>query len=378
MIKNYAVSSIRILSPVQTRSTVLANLGLPDNFFESTSSPSRIKTLAPEVIRATLWALSIEPGPEEMHPVYISKVLNSVKRQIEWINQTHSPNDMDDEDDEDTITQLLRQAVDELETIGDIASLPGGYWLPAPLRCIDLRESKRWLLVGGAPTRYLPESVRESLEFSGTARLLARDPSTIGLLIPNQTKEVWCRLPTTPVDVWAKEFLEKAKLKPFFANELNYKFYVPGIPKSRSAYNKPQYNRWIDMADIRLLPDQRYLMRHESSFGMVNFSIAEIQGHKLGATGSIELAEGGIRRLQYGIDALAGLPVSVRVERLNREIISYTLKSELPSPENRLLYAIGSLRENKTENYYPRIWEIKRSYKAEVDAILGRLGIRLE
>lgn len=344
------------------------NLGLPASTISARQVQLNLKEVMSESIRASLWALARSPDAEHPEPVYVTRFLNAARRLIPMADPT-------DREEDDKIAQGLRDTLIELELIGDLAPLQGGYWLPAPMRFVQLLNIDRWLMVGGVPTYLMSVSVRDKLEFSGAARLLSQEPASINLPSFTQSKEDWCRQPIEPIDVWTSKIIENKKLKPYDNLEQQFEFYAPGLLNKRSSGHVYQYNRWENQ--IHRLPDNRYLSRYKASFGLVFHLIVEVKLGKVVASSPIDLPDAGVRRLMYGLDLAAGHPVTVKTNLVRTDGLVYTLKNELPGPENRIFYTLGFLQENATGKYYPRSWEIKKSFRGEADAALIGLGIKL-
>jgi hypothetical protein len=365
--------------PLGTREALkvmLSNLGLCSDDTEPTT-PADESVIQAEVLRVGLWALSGHGSELDAQPVYISRLLHAARRLIPLeIRLSEKPIRTDGESDTDTVLQALHRMLDELETIGDVAALPHGRWLPAPLRCVPLPDVARWFLIGGIPTRELALSVRGACEHVGPARLLTRDPAGLGLIIATQSREDWLRAPNEPIGLWARSIMESATLQPFESTDADHEYYAPGNRGSPESRGNLQYHRW--MANVQGLPDGRYLIRRKAVFGPVRYALGQIEQGNLGATATLDLGQGDLRRLLYGLDLLADCPVLVRPQPLESGSWEYALANELPGPENRLFLALGRLRPNSDGSYYPRRWEIPASYVTEASNALHRLGIRVE
>ncbi len=367
--------SLRPLSPPERQCIILENLGLREERGSDQVVAVTDITLFSEVLRQSLWTLSGASETMDLQPVHITRLVNSAKNLIEqtpsrcFVDETQT----DSSDWDEYVHTALRALMDELEDIGDFARLPRGFWLPSPFRLIPVQTIGRWIMVGGIPTRLLPSSVRRACEFSGAARLLNQDPSHLGLPLLIQSKEDWCQIPIEPADFWARCFLINMEMQEFEALETHYEYYAPGMLKSTQI--DLQYYRWTD--DLARLPDGRYLMRHRSTFGPIFYSVAEVRAKAVCGTASLDSQGGSIRRLQYGLDKITGVPTAVSVRRDQDGASCYILKNELPAAENRLFMTLGQLRDNNKGTYYPRIWRIAKGYTAEVNNALRHLGVQI-
>lgn len=379
------------LTPAEVRVKMLQNLGLiltsdhEKRKEEQFSATPSIQTICSETLRAALWSAS----HQGTKPVYITRLLRTAYRLVEpaFVESTfpvagslgylssssESASPLTDGNaQEDALSKLLRDTLNELEVLGDVAALPRGNWLPAPLHLVSLPFIHRWLLVGGRPSHHLPTLIRLAVEYSGPTRFLIQDPIEFGLQRVVQSEEEWCHIPHGNVDVWAHRITSETKLQPVEALDTSFEFYRPNI---RRGFSTTQYFRWVD--DIQALTDGRYLVRSKSRAHVSHYAIAEVWQGKIIATGVVELGVGDIRRLLYGIDALVGCPVKVQVTQ-SEGSWSFQLRSELPRAEHRLFTALGHLHLPSDGQYYPRTWEISAGYVIQAVRALQRLYIQLD
>jgi hypothetical protein len=132
----------------------------------------------------------------------------------------------------------------------------------------------------------------------------------------------------------------------------------------------PQAFRWVERPDKL---KGRYFCRQDLPFGLKRYLGAEIVSGKLARIKTLHC--GDFRRLLYGLDAIAGNPVTVEENDRHREVV-IVLKSELPKPERRFLAALGTLTVAEG-NYYPRTWRFPSEYAQEVRSRLAALGIQI-
>jgi hypothetical protein len=268
----------------------------------------------------------------------------------------------------------IRDVLDELQALGDVALLPKGRWLPAPLRVVPLRSIRAWALVGGRPSHLLPSTAGAAARTVGAARLLQTDPRELGLLLPEQPEEDWCRIPPEPIDLWAARVINEARLVAD-SGEASVEVYVPtagpGSPIPPGCF---QTRRWL--ARLTDVPDGRYLVRSRSRFGQTRHAVAQLAGGRLVATGPLELGTGDVRRLLYGLDAIADNPIRVEETR-HGQARAFVLRDELPRAELRLLTALGDLVVPLDGRYYPREWRVPDQFAPQVVAALRRLQVRI-
>jgi len=375
-------SAPRLINLTEARFLTLRNLGFSVGIqdFDPTGSrslsPVTALTVHAEAFRAALWFLSRKGS----NAVYITRLIYAMSRLLDTgvlsnggTSRTEMVRaDYDGEVDRN-INERLRGVLSEMEILGDVVALPGGYWLPAPLRVIPLRAIRRWLLIGGIPTNQLPIHVQKIIEHTGTSRILSQNPSEINLHLPQQSEEAWCRLPHTPVDVWTQSVLNTPSAKLYEESEDGFEYYAPSIARGRKARDM-QFFRWVEPA--KLLPDGRYFARRKSTVGPTTYSIAVIQRGRVVATCNVDSGEVDLRRLLYGLDLLAGKPVTVGVI-LTEGGWSFELKNQLPRSEHRIFMMLGRLSLLSPKHFYPRRWELPTGYAAQAVSALKRLRVRL-
>jgi hypothetical protein len=317
-----------------------------------------------ECLRSALWSSSNAGNM----PVYVTRLLG-VTEPLIMADPEFAKSRISRADEGVESRDVLRESLEEMELIGDLARLPGGYWLPSPLRVVPLHAVNRWLLISGRPTWALPKDLVKNLEYTGVARFSKESIAAL----PTQSEENWCRLPKGNVDKWAASTIERADLQQFDDPEIEFEFYAAGVPGVYGASDGFQLRRWTRGGAS--LPDGRYLVRQRLFRGRTHHAIAEVRNGRTVATGSMD-TEVDVRRLMYGIDLLRGCPVSVRVARQS-DSSRFVLSNEVPRAEHRLLTALGTLQIPADGKYYPRVWTCAERYGAQIERTLTRLGVRV-
>jgi len=337
----------------QARIAILQTLGIGD-----ISDQGIVIELCAEALRTALWSV----WSATQKPVYTTRLLNIAERILApWMVSDDAP-------ESGELRNTLDELLQEMELIGDIAALPGGYWTPAPLRVVRFIHIHRWLLLGGYPSRLLSQEANAAIEHTGVARLLKCAPMMVGLEGDELPELEWRSVPEGDLVEWSKTVLEQSPLAP--VGELQAEIYAPALAE-RGAF---QYHRWRPLPQG--LPNGRYLARTALRYGALTCFIVEIQHGRIVAAGPPRLGDGDVRRLQYGLDLLAGNPVQVIVTKSHNDW-HFKVHSALPRAEHRLLLAIGRDISN-SERYYPRWWKVPAQYAAQVQQALQGLGILLK
>jgi len=298
------------------------------------------------VLRSCIWALT-----RTAQSVHINRVLNvATSSQIGL--EAHATVDA---------RARLREALDVLAEVGDVVELANGWWLPAGSRQILLdNETDDRLIVGGLPTSLLPSEHRALLSHRGQFRTTRGFALASAYGLATEPLESWIGQTRTDLESWGRQMLNAA-VEPYTgpAEGVRFRFYVP-----RRA-GEPQGFRWRDSP--RGI-DGRYFAFRELPFGIRQPRIVEVKQDRIFATRPVGLAPGDARRLQYAVDAIARMPVTVSLKRSDR--FQVTLQSEVPRAEQRLFAALGEL-SFPDERYYPRTWTFPIEH---ADQVLQRLA----
>lgn len=345
--------------------------------FGSVAEQASQEALHAEVIRVALWERSVLCLPATISDAVIStqKILNRARILLEPFivsrSQTSPSSDYADkqisEDDD-----LDRQFLDELAEQGDLLSLAGGRWLPAPLRLVPI-TSELYLLVGGMPSGLLTNLVLENLHLHGSFRQIRADiiqscPTFDGLdgLWQFQALENWLGTPAMPLTDLLQQF-QKRDLLDVASQSTgdDCEAYIPSL-------NKPQALRWRLLHQVDR--DGRFLLRNRNLWGQYFYTIAEVEHHRLKRQSQV-LESFDIRRLRYALDSEANVPTTAA---WSREQGVLTLYSELPARERKRLATLGTLQRNSTDRYYPRIWHIFPQHEQEIQDILSSLHVIIQ
>lgn len=309
-------------------------------------------TLDCGVLRSCAWALT-RSAPS----VHINRLLNvAIGSQIGL--EAHATV---------SVRARLRESLDVLAEVGDVVELANGWWVPAGSRQILLaNETDDRLIVGGVPTSLLPSEHRAILSHRGQFRTTRGSALADAYGLAAEPLDAWVGRAPSDLESWGRQTLA-ASLEAYTepSEGVRFRFYVP-----RRA-GEPQGFRWRDSP--KGLVEGRYFAFRELPFGLRQPRIVEVKQGRIHATRPLGLAPGDARRLQYAVDAIAQMPVTVSLRRSAR--FQVTLQSEVPRAEQRLFAALGELTF-PDEKYYPRTWTFPIEH---ADRVLQRLAaLRVE
>jgi hypothetical protein len=333
------------------------------------------ETLMAEALRIAIWALNVlKQDPLHTGTAATTRRVLAHARAI-WEPLREKSNEHATQQSEQAIgdnveeADLERDALKALEEQCDAFSLPGGFWLPAPLRLVSTTGTEH-LLVGGLPTHLLPPTMLEHIRLHGSFRQI--DTATFPGPLPTSTYIRTWQFQSQGDWLGPRPITLEQHIQDFHMREL-LPVNLDTASQSLEAYaaylDKPQAQRWVSFDMVR---DGRYLLRTQMLWGKRQYSVGQVEQHRL-VRQNYESPSTDIRRLCYALDREAKTPTRV-VQGRSRII----LRSELPARERKQMMAIGNLRIPQ-EGYYPREWiGITPQQMSIVHDMLQQLGIRIE
>jgi len=228
-----------------------------------------------------------------------------------------------------------RRVLDDLAEIGDVTRLEKGRWLPGVARLVP-RTPGRTLVLGGPPLALISSEIRRALSAEGLVRLRQNDapPESLRELDqwPVESDASWRSSSPGELADWGTRLLATTRLQPAENVEV-HEWYGPVL----AARHTPQHRRWFSIGSST--PDGRYLVRYQSMWGRRR-AVGLVEGGRVLAIGIPAVNPGGFRRLQYALDAAAGVPTKAVVD-LRAASAILTLFDRLPGAEFRLVVALG-------------------------------------
>lgn len=229
------------------------------------------------------------------------------------------------------IGSKLRYSLWALNLMREAQELGGGYWFPTPLRVVPIDE--QGILVGAIPTRELQR------HFQGVARAgYARVSNRADVQsLPEQALDDWLKLEVRDTVAWSEAQVAGAQagMGPTIA-AASIQFFTVGTTRSPfGAATKPV---WTDDARSSLPgPQGVVLCRERVAPERYRYFLGRVEGRRLTAEGPTPWD---VTRLQFGLAALAGTPLTVNIVSRHSEFV-FRFSATVPRPEYQLTLALG-------------------------------------
>lgn len=304
--------------------------------------------------------------------VHVLRLLMSVRRQLGfWLS------------DETQDADPVREALDGLVQLGEAAHCGFGFYLPVPMRQVEM-PGGGILLIGSLPTRALQRHLGPgyTVHTAGFARVVDAgrgNPKITSL--PVQPFRQWLGFDGADLQGWTEGLLRDARtrLKPAAGDIGAFEIYLPEFaPRDAQYFRWKSSEQWAKWAALHGgTPRRLYLcrMRHKQAdrywLGRLQ---AEGEGALCSEESSVEPAQ--VRRLQYGLDQLASLQVSARIEAKHGAVTEVVLNSWLPPEERRLFTALAAAVPS--EKRWPLRYQVRRINVAVIEHALRALGVRVQ
>ena len=310
-------------------------------------------------------------------PVYVTTILNRVNDQLSalWPGTSGEPTG---KGDAEHATDPARRVLEAMENLRDCEHVGNGYWLPAPVRLVEL-SSETALVVGGQPTWQIEDQLGCEIQRRGVTRTVLRD-DLLGDWAADDRKwqalSSWEGSPPPDLLQWLKGERRRAEddLMRSSAELDDFDVYWP--PDATRA--EAQWFRWIPSTRLSRAPDDLVLCRARGGyFGQRRCWWGALTHGRTGPTlreeAVVEPLK--VRRLQYGLDAEYGNPTSVVVDRAQESLV-VTLRSAVPPEERRLFTALGR-DESDTSGRYPIRLRFPDTHTSVVESTLRSLQVEI-
>lgn len=344
------------------------------------------ETLIAESIRIAL--LRTHLNADRNNPVHILSLRNWVIRKLRSIiPEIHS-------NQEGSFEAVLKKGPGpNLEFLGDILKLSGGYYLPAPTRAVQI-ENTSWILVSGLPTRFFAKEGL-NIEILGVGRCLRNISKSDleSLEIPIQTMESYTGLLTQEFKETKKTFLDyilEHEIPSRWAPGNNWEAYT-GLKKSSfygfddcwglqaletphsagmiSLWREPRewggVEYWLRIGTRRKQP----LIHKGKKNGRLAWIVDEFD-HT-----AIHIPQNFYKHICICLDMVSGNPRTVRFEPLNTKFI-VSMNFSPPAPILRWLHAVGARWNGYSSSYIQ--WILSQDTVAGTLNVLKSLDVKIE
>ncbi len=346
---------MHVINTQQALKKIIHNLGLSG----SETTPTSDQIIA-EYLRHALYTLS--HSTTTVQRVFVTKLMNQVKRQLNPLGQNFQETDSDDP---------IRHVLDQLKQVGDVAELGNGYWLPAPLRLVRLHNGQI-LLIGGMDTKSLQTRFGKRIQPTGFVRSVQSKDTAhfVRKGIDWQGFEDWVGEAEADICSWTRNLLDDARkrLNPSGSDLTDFEVYMPRLCKTNL-----QYYRWIPAEKLAFAPKDIVLYRFKQTF--VTYYLGMLTDEK-----SVRLHRESrleqdieIRKLLYGLDALYQCSTNAKFELLDEKQGKLIFRSWLPTTQRRLLLALG----DEVHSRLPLVYEFSIDFKGEIFKHVQKLGISI-
>ena len=258
------------------------------------------------------------------------------------------------------LTHALRYALAVLTLMREVQELGSGYWFPTPTRLVPIAQTA--LVITPVPTAELQRHL--AVLRAGHARYVSSYAKGV---LPEQSLEDWLGIETGKSTDWTKEILRRAEdsLGPTIDVEGVELFSVRQLTRRGRVINACV---WTGDGRKALTSKAGLVLgRKRVSQTYYRYFCGILKGARLREEAE---APADIPRLQYGMAALAGAPLSV--EHANTESGSvFTILCRLPQAERRLFTALA----HKTGGTWEKTYAIEVEEHGDVlERTLKNLG----
>lgn len=303
------------------------------------ASPS--DELLTEALRATLIGLTRPRDSSSIwEPVHVARLTNPVRRRLSpmWPDDSATGPDsaaISTKADESQSLDSIQRLLQCLEEVGDFINLGHGYWLPAPLRLVEL-PTKHVLVFGALDTRALSRALHLPISRVGLARAVP-EASRWATTLPEEEFAMW-RGEVPELRSWT-ERLRYSASKSLQSSAQGFTDF--DVYAAETQADAAQYFRWIRVDALRVVPVHPVLCRSSARPRSYWFGqIREVRAQRVLA-GESPVPSENVRPLMYRLDLLAGRATCATVEE-SRAGSELTLRSWLPPAERRLLLALAT------------------------------------
>jgi hypothetical protein len=233
--------------------------------------------------------------------------------------------------DRASLAPSLRFALSIVKTMREIQELADGYWYPTPIRYVPIGNTT--LIIASTDTQELSRHFG-GIRRAGYARYLSAKENN---LFPTQDAMDWMGSETENSIEWTRNLLRTSiDLMNPTVNPPNIEFF--GLGKVSTENVKGTASIWVrDFRSAVFTDTQCVLCRTRLGATYYRYFFGHVRDGRVIRETHLP---GDLNRLQHGVAAIVGRPLTVRHENSD-DLAMIHFFSPLPLPERRLLLALG-------------------------------------
>ncbi|MGF7031248.1 hypothetical protein J2T17_002154 [Paenibacillus mucilaginosus] len=321
-----------------------------------------------EYLRNIIYMLSVGNNYSltRFSPVYIRTIINTLRKHLDTVwplpqrLEIFSTNN-DEDRGYPLSTDSIKWTLNLLQMIGDIVHVGNGYWLPSPLRFIELPESDEIGVVGGWPTRNLAREYGAVMHL-GLGRMVIKGDIKRATFDPTyQSYEAWRGWVPANILGWAEALVKRARDygSNSSSNYLDYEVFISF--KAKRNYR----SAWVGIENINDEDLQKNILLCRTRAKPVIHFLGVFQKGKLIKELGLEGFQ--VAWLRLGLRQLHGVPLTAKWE--GNLLKPYP---SLPSSiEQELLFYMVKVQTPNFPAYF-----VHEGTKAKVEALLDRYGYK--
>lgn len=347
-------------------SLLLSSLRLP-NYLEPVMEQEAIIS---EYLRDCIYKLALSGGngDEENKAVHTRKIGHVLNQQLGAIwpqdnRQQLGSLNKKEIDETPLSTYSIRYKLNNLQLLGDIAHIGNGFWLPTPLRLVQLPNQEDVAIIGGGSTKYAQGLLKQAILQGGLGRLIKEDAISKRLREKSelwQSYEQWIGWSPRNLRAWTEEQLNRAQVEGsgVLSSFENYEVFT----SFRSS--KSFRSAWIRADEVSSDMLEKIVLLCRTKDKPASYFLGVFQNGKMIKELSIKDKEI-LAWLRLGLRVLHG---KKSAGHWNGEKLRIYPPLPTPLEKHVLLYAYKA-KSSKETSYY-----VINEHRAKVEELLGRYG----
>lgn len=325
-----------------------------------------------EAIIAEYLRYSISISGARGEPIHINRIMSRIRKQTSFLLSEASDEwqsiKSTAQESEKEAKDPLANILDRLLIIRDVEHIGNGFYVPTPLRIVELPHSGA-LVVGGIPTQDATRLLGKTVLSVGIIRFIKQKESNYNSVLKQPFVD-WMGYNSEPVQDWLRRYLEAAvKNLSAGAATMSFEVYDPAATSTNL-----QYYRWIDCQNWSGTDKRLYLCRTKMKPRRYWLGLLQKRANEVRALKEVDVSLDDVRRLRYGFDYLANRSTFAQISQSDREII-IQVYNHIPEQENRFL--IGFLSVSSFGSRLPLKYCLPKDFLFDVVNLLSNLGVKL-